>query len=169
MAKRTYENNSIRVFWDSTRCVHSGNCLRALPAVFDFDARPWVDVDGDDSDAIAAAIQRCPSGALDYERLDGGPPEPLPEVPVIIPRPNGPLFVRGRVSVQTIGGEIFDEAGRMTLCRCGASENQPFCDNSHRVIKFKDNPRIISPERQAAASPDETTGGDGGATKNVQE
>lgn len=168
MAKRTYENESIRVFWDSTRCIHSGNCLRGLPSVFDFDARPWVDVDGDNADAIAAAIQRCPSGALDYERLDGGPAESLPEVPVIIPRPNGPLFVRGRVRVQTIRGEVFDEAGRMTLCRCGASKNQPFCDNSHRDIRFKDNPHIISSERRSATNPDETIAGSGGTTEDAQ-
>lgn len=146
------------MFWDSTRCIHGGKCLRALPEVFDFDARPWVNLDGADADAIAEAIRLCPSGALDYERLDGGPREPLPEVPVIVPRANGPLLVRGRVRVQTAAGQIFDEAGRMALCRCGASKNQPFCDNSHRVIKFKDNPRVIAPERDAAASPAEVAG-----------
>jgi len=153
MAERTYENDSIRVKWNSTRCIHGGKCIRALPTVFDFEARPWVNIDGAAADAIAEAIRLCPSGALDYERLDGGPPETLPEVPVIIPRANGPLFVRGRVRVQTASGDLFDEAGRMALCRCGASKNQPFCDNSHREIRFKDNPRVISAERAGAETP----------------
>jgi uncharacterized Fe-S cluster protein YjdI/CDGSH-type Zn-finger protein len=157
VTKRTYENDSIRVFWNSTRCIHGGKCLRALPEVFDTSARPWIDVNAADADAVAGAIQLCPSGALSYERLDGSPAEAFPEVPVIVPRANGPLFVRGKVRVETSSGEVFDEAGRMTLCRCGASQNQPFCDNSHRTIKFKDNPRVISPGREAASSPVEIT------------
>jgi uncharacterized Fe-S cluster protein YjdI/CDGSH-type Zn-finger protein len=153
VTKRTYENDSIRVFWNSTRCIHGGKCIRALPEVFNTSARPWINLDAANVDRVVEAIQLCPSGALAYERLDGGPKEIFPEIPVIIPRANGPLFVRGRVSVETASGQVFEEAGRMTLCRCGASQNQPFCDNSHRTIKFKDNPRVISPERQEAATP----------------
>lgn len=153
MSKRTYENEVIRVIWDPTRCIHVGRCVRGLQAVFDPEKRPWVDVDNADADAIAATVERCPSGALAYERLDDGPAEELPEVPIIIPRTNGPLMVTGTVSVQTAGGEVFEQAGRMTLCRCGASKNQPFCDNSHREIRFRDNPRVVPAQRQTASNP----------------
>jgi uncharacterized Fe-S cluster protein YjdI/CDGSH-type Zn-finger protein len=155
VTERIYENDSIRVHWNSTRCIHVGKCLRALPDVFDTSARPWINVDAADVDPLARAIELCPSGALGYERLDGEPGEDLPEVPVIVPRINGPLFVRGKIRVETASGEVFDEAGRMTLCRCGASKNQPFCDNSHRIVKFRDNPRVISPEREHARNPDQ--------------
>ena len=46
MATRTYENEDLTVFWDSSRCIHTGICLRSLPGVFDLRSRPWVQVDG---------------------------------------------------------------------------------------------------------------------------
>jgi hypothetical protein len=33
--KRVYENDKIRVFWDSDKCFHAANCTRDLPEVFD--------------------------------------------------------------------------------------------------------------------------------------
>ena len=153
MVKRTYESDAIRVVWDSKRCIHVGRCLRGLPAVFDAGKRPWINASAAAADDIAAIVESCPSGALLYERLDGGPQEELPATPEIVPRANGPLMVRGVVRVQTAAGEVFTESGRMTLCRCGASANQPFCDNSHRSVRFRDNPRVISSQREEARNP----------------
>ena len=155
MTRRAYENTSIRVFWDSSRCIHSGKCIRNLSAVFDSGRAPWVDVDASDAQTIADTVELCPTGALEYERLDGGPQETVPEVPVIVPRVNGPLLVHGKVRVQTRQGDVFDEGGRMALCRCGASSNQPFCDNSHRETRFRDNPIVVEPARERAANPDD--------------
>ena len=73
MAKRTYENDSIRVLWDSSRCIHVGRCLKNAPDVFDTKASPWVNIDGADPDHIAWTVEQCPSGALRYERVDGTP------------------------------------------------------------------------------------------------
>jgi uncharacterized Fe-S cluster protein YjdI len=134
---RTYENDHIRVFWDATRCIHTAICLRQLPEVFDVGARPWIDLSGAEAEEIAATIRACPTGALRYEGLaiaDEQPDEPA----TIEIRPNGPLFVRGRVRLQRAGGETLAEEYRVALCRCGASENKPYCDNSHRLIGFRD-------------------------------
>jgi hypothetical protein len=44
---------------------------------------------------------------------------------------NGPMIVRGKILFKdTDGVEVFKE-GTMSLCRCGKSANQPFCDGSH--------------------------------------
>jgi CDGSH-type Zn-finger protein len=112
------------------------NCVRGLPQVFDPEARPWVRVDAADADAIAAAVETCPTGALHYRRLDGGPQEQAQEPPTVEPRPNGPLFVRGHVRIVDPGGEVVREDTRVALCRCGGSENKPFCDGTHRRIGF---------------------------------
>lgn len=134
---RTYEDARIRVLWDAGRCIHVGRCLRALPAVFDLQARPWVDLDGASAEEVAAAVRTCPTGALRYQGL-GGLSDEVPDEPVSVEvRPNGPLFVRGRVRITRPGGEVVTDEVRVALCRCGASQNKPFCDNSHRLIGFR--------------------------------
>ncbi|HVO49584.1 MAG TPA: CDGSH iron-sulfur domain-containing protein [Thermoanaerobaculia bacterium] len=54
-------------------------------------------------------------------------------------RNNGPLLVSGPVMLEDASGQSFGLAGRATiaLCRCGASENKPFCDGSHARTGFK--------------------------------
>jgi uncharacterized Fe-S cluster protein YjdI/CDGSH-type Zn-finger protein len=136
---RTYEAERIRVLWDASRCIHSANCLSALPEVFDTRRRPWVDVTAAGAEEIAAAVRTCPTGALRYEGV-GGFPNEVPESPTVVAvRPNGPLFVRGRVEVRDARGRVLAEEHRLALCRCGASGNKPFCDNSHRRIRFRDD------------------------------
>lgn len=134
---RSYESDRIRVLWDASRCIHVGRCLRALPSVFDTRARPWVDLRGAPAEEVAAAVLTCPTGALRYQGL-GDLPDEVPEEPVSVEvRPNGPLYVRGRVRVTRPGGEVVADELRLALCRCGASQNRPFCDNSHRLIGFR--------------------------------
>ncbi|GAV25354.1 divergent 4Fe-4S mono-cluster [Carboxydothermus islandicus] len=65
--KRVYKNEEIIVYWDSELCIHSGNCVRALPEVFKPRERPWVKIDAASAEEIARAIDLCPSGALKYE------------------------------------------------------------------------------------------------------
>lgn len=154
MAKRTYETSQIRVSWNSERCIHTGNCLNALPEVFDVQRRPWVDIAGAAAADIARAVERCPTGALRYERLDGEPGEQAPAQTTITPWPDGPLFVRGAVEIRDADGELFDEGSRLALCRCGYSRNHPFCDLSHRDADFRNAPRV---PRGEAASPSEVT------------
>jgi len=47
--------------------------------------------------------------------------------------PNGPLRISGSFVIKDAQGKDFDLAGRtaISLCRCGHSENKPFCDGSH--------------------------------------
>jgi uncharacterized Fe-S cluster protein YjdI len=133
---RLYTGEAIEVQWEPRLCIHIRNCVRGLPQVFDAEARPWVRVDAADADAIAAAVESCPTGALHYRRLDGGPPEQPQEPPTVEPRPNGPLFVRGHVRIVVADGEVVRDDTRVALCRCGGSENKPFCDGTHRRIGF---------------------------------
>jgi len=134
---REYARDEIRVLWFASRCIHSAACVRALPSVFDPNRRPWIDLSLGDADAIANAVVKCPTGALQYERLDGGPQEVTPESVQVNPVRNGPYLIRGRV-------EVFDPATREThsetrlaLCRCGQSKHMPYCDNTHRAIGFR--------------------------------
>jgi uncharacterized Fe-S cluster protein YjdI/CDGSH-type Zn-finger protein len=153
MVKRSYRTDEIVVHWNSELCIHTAICLNTLPGVFDVQARPWVTADAAGADEIAYAIERCPTGALTYERTDGAPGEEAPAETTIIPWPNGPLMVRGNVEIRDAKGKLFTAGPRFTLCRCGASKNQPFCDLSHRMIGFLNNPRVVSADRDTAESP----------------
>lgn len=137
--RRVYANAEIEVHWEPRLCIHTKSCVRLLPDVFDPDRRPWVDVDAGDTDpdAIAATVLTCPTGALHFRRLDAGAQEEAPEEATFAPQPDGPLFVRGHVRVVDADGKLIREDTRLALCRCGASENKPFCDGSHRRIGFR--------------------------------
>jgi uncharacterized Fe-S cluster protein YjdI len=133
---RTYTGEAIEVHWEPRFCIHVQNCVNNLPQVFKADARPWVVIDSADADAVAATVELCPTGALHYRRLDGGPQEEPAAETVVDPRPNGPLFVRGRLRIVGEDGEVIREDTRLALCRCGGSANKPFCDGTHRRIGF---------------------------------
>jgi len=153
MVKRSYRTDEIVVHWDSDLCIHSANCLKGLPAVFSVRARPWIAVEAATADEISATVEQCPSGALTYERTDGAPGEMTPADTTVVPWPNGPLMVRGNVEIRDADGELFTAGPRFTLCRCGASKNQPFCDLSHRQVGFLNNPHVASADRETAESP----------------
>jgi len=134
---REYRDGRIVVYWEPRYCIHTANCLNAEPGVFDAMRRPWIVLDGAEADDIARAVMTCPTGALSFERLDGGEQEPLPESTTITARPDGPLFVRGKVKIAEGNGGVVRESTRVALCRCGQSANKPFCDGTHRVVGFR--------------------------------
>ena len=62
-------------------------------------------------------------------------------------RPNGPLQVEGAIALTDANGKQWALAGKpaVFLCRCGASENRPFCDGAHKRIDFQSAPRPSTP------------------------
>ena len=132
-----YRDDRITVYWSPQYCIHTANCLTMQPGVFDAMRRPWIVLDEADADSIAEAVMTCPTGALTFERNDGGEQETPPEGTVVSPRPNGPLFLRGEIKVLDLRGEVVREATRVALCRCGGSDNKPFCDGTHRRNGFR--------------------------------
>ena len=133
---REYSTDEIVVEWEPTLCYHSHNCVRALPRVFDPERRPWVDIEAASADEIEAAVARCPSGALRTRRV--GVPEPKREQPLEVrASAQGPLLVRGGVRVLDAEGNVLYEGEKAALCRCGGSQNKPFCDGTHKTNGFE--------------------------------
>jgi CDGSH-type Zn-finger protein len=54
-------------------------------------------------------------------------------------RPNGPFRVEGPIKLINTDGNPIDLTGKpaVSLCRCGASTNKPFCDGTHSKIGFQ--------------------------------
>ena len=134
--RKTYAAPGITVSYDPAICIHAARCVRGLPAVFDPKARPWIRPGEAAPDAVAEVIRRCPTGALLYE-LSGGPGEEADAEVTVTPAKDGPLFVRGRVELTDPRGGAVDVGPRFALCRCGGSENKPFCDGTHKKIGFE--------------------------------
>ena len=62
----------------------------------------------------------------------------MDEPTIIVVNPNGPLRLSGNFVIRDAQGKDFDLSGRtaISLCRCGGSQNKPFCDGSHRTNGF---------------------------------
>lgn len=118
--------------FDSARCIHSRRCVLGAPTVFLANVKgPWLHPETVPVERCVAIAHGCPSGAITYQRHDGGPPETAPEVNELTIRENGPYAVHAQIELAG-HGSLF----RATLCRCGQSARKPFCDNSHRAAGF---------------------------------
>jgi CDGSH-type Zn-finger protein/uncharacterized Fe-S cluster protein YjdI len=136
MARKAYRSEKTSVSFDLQRCIHARECVRGLPEVFNTEKRPWIQPDRAEPDAITTVVLRCPSGALQFEREDGVRETP-PEENVIAIAENGPLYARGGIEIKSPEGDTPFRETRVALCRCGASQNKPFCDNTHKEIGFR--------------------------------
>lgn len=61
---QVYETPDITVTFEPDVCIHSGVCVRGLPAVFDVSRARWVAPEAAPAERVAAQVERCPSGAL---------------------------------------------------------------------------------------------------------
>ena len=138
MTRKAYRSEKIAVSFDIERCMHCAECVRGLPEVFDTKKRPWIQPGKSHPDRVAEVVMRCPTGALQFERRDGGAEEPVPDENVVAVAVNGPLYVRGDIEIRDPTGATFLEDTRVALCRCGESTNKPFCDNNHKQANFRD-------------------------------
>ena len=134
----TYEGDGIAVYDDRRRCAHAGACTDGLPEAFKLRVEPWIDARAAPAAAVAATVDRCPSGALAHAAAPGAEPAEEPMDPSIGAVRNGPYRLRGGVQVVAADGTPYERRNRQTLCRCGQSKNKPFCDGSHWYAGFKD-------------------------------
>jgi len=122
--------------------------LCAFARFCDPNGQVWAQVERTDDPAIRETFVRqvnaCPSGRLvAWDKSTGRAIED--ELPISIglvedpeQQSSGPLWLRGGIPVVSVDGFQYEVRNRVTLCRCGASNNKPFCDGTHASIKFKD-------------------------------
>jgi CDGSH-type Zn-finger protein/truncated hemoglobin YjbI/ferredoxin len=128
-------------------CAHSGFCTDRLPSVFRADQEPFVAPAGGRVDEILRAARDCPSGALsattDGEDPVGSSDQQRPYA-IEVSR-DGPYRVSGGVTLLDGDGnfEARNEGASLehySLCRCGKSQNKPFCSGMHWYSDFHDPP-----------------------------
>jgi len=64
--KKEYTNGEVTIVWQSGKCIHSGNCVRNNPDVFQPKEQPWIKINASSTEKIIEAVQKCPSGALTF-------------------------------------------------------------------------------------------------------
>lgn len=134
---REYSNGEVTIVWEAQKCIHSGVCVRGLPKVFKPKARPWITIEAATTDNLVNTVKKCPSGALSYymngeDNLESQSMETKVEV-----LENGPLLVYGTLSVTHKDGRQETKNRTTAFCRCGASQNKPYCDGAHTSENFK--------------------------------
>jgi CDGSH-type Zn-finger protein/truncated hemoglobin YjbI/ferredoxin len=143
----TYPGAQLTVFDNRGICQHSGFCTSRLPTVFRTDAEPFVAPNGGRMDEVIRAVRDCPSGALSLE-FDGVEARGLAEwhglrEQAIEVSLDGPYRVTGGIPLaDAAGGEVSRASGssgeHYALCRCGHSQNKPFCSGMHWYVQFRD-------------------------------
>jgi CDGSH-type Zn-finger protein/uncharacterized Fe-S cluster protein YjdI len=146
----TVRGAKITIIFDGKKCIHSRQCVTGAPQTFLANVKgSWIHPDETPVEALVEVAHRCPSGAICYERHDGGPQEQAPAVNLATLRENGPIAFHGALMLN--GAPI---GFRATLCRCGASNNKPFCDGSHHEIGFTASGEPASRKTDALAARD---------------
>ncbi|HTY94926.1 MAG TPA: CDGSH iron-sulfur domain-containing protein [Steroidobacteraceae bacterium] len=127
------------IHFDAGRCIHSRSCVLSHPDVFVPNVEgAWIHPDAQPVEELMHLAKSCPSGAIRVMRnapstgaaADSDAP---PVVNTVRVRENGPLAVEAQLRIRGVA----QASPRATLCRCGASQNKPFCDGSHAAAGFQ--------------------------------
>jgi CDGSH-type Zn-finger protein len=114
-------------------CVHARFCMRA-GGIWNLTGQSDIP---EKRDTAIEEASNCPSGRLVIRDLRSGElVEPVLEKSIVVIEypakgEHGPLWVRGGIPVVSADGKPYTVRNRVTLCRCGRSNNKPFCDGSH--------------------------------------
>jgi len=133
---KEYKNGDLTVLWEPKKCIHAAICVETLPNVYDPDRKPWIMPKNASIQELKDQIDKCPSGALTYQQENQEINENnIMETKVDVME-NGPLLVQGTLHIKNSKGEVEIKNKTTAFCRCGASENKPYCDGVHKKINF---------------------------------
>jgi CDGSH-type Zn-finger protein/truncated hemoglobin YjbI/ferredoxin len=142
-----YHGIGVEIADNRGTCAHSGFCTDRIPSVFRADQEPFVAPAGGRVDEILRAAHDCPSGALSAVADDADPmgASDTERPGAIEVSKDGPYRVTG--SIQLLDHDGADEPRNQgastehySLCRCGKSQNKPFCSGMHWYADFHDPP-----------------------------
>jgi CDGSH-type Zn-finger protein/truncated hemoglobin YjbI/ferredoxin len=140
-----YRGLGVTVADNRGTCAHSGFCTDRVPSAFRTDSEPFVAPAGGRVDEILRAARDCPSGALSATSDESDPVgrSDSPRELAITVSQDGPYRVTGSIAVLDRDGRPEPRnAGasleHYSLCRCGKSQNKPFCSGMHWYADFHD-------------------------------
>lgn len=140
-----YRGQQIEILDNRGICAHSGFCTDRLSTVFHLGKEPFITPSGGRLDEIMQSVRACPSGALSYA-IDGiearNQVDPSRPASIEVSK-DGPYRITGSVRLVDENGHDVPRAEgssreHYSLCRCGQSQNKPFCSGMHWYVKFAD-------------------------------
>jgi CDGSH-type Zn-finger protein/truncated hemoglobin YjbI len=147
----TYVGEQVTIHDNRGLCAHSGFCTDRLATAFRRGTEPFVAPSGGRMDEIIRAVRACPSGALSFS-LGGSDDRAAPEArdqvdqdrdPAIEVSRDGPYRITGSIPLHDADGTPVPRnqgasLEHYSLCRCGHSQNKPFCSGMHWYVAFHD-------------------------------
>jgi len=134
---KEYSNEGFTVIWKPKMCIHAAECVKRLPNVYNPNAKPWITIENTTSEELISQIDACPSGALTYKSNSIENQIEMEETTKIDVLENGPLLVHGTMEVTNCNGKKEVKEKTTAFCRCGVSQNKPYCDGAHKKAEFK--------------------------------
>jgi CDGSH-type Zn-finger protein/truncated hemoglobin YjbI len=154
----TYPGVQVTIFDNRGICQHSGLCTDRAPTAFRTSTEPFVAPSGARLDELVRAVRDCPSGALSlaFDSTDGSVEDRAltdwhaTRERAIEVTQDGPYRVTGGIDLTDAdGGDVPRAEGssreHYALCRCGHSQNKPFCSGMHWYVDFRDPARPADP------------------------
>ena len=134
MTEEIVTGRDVTIRFDARRCIHSRTCVLSHPEVYVPNVKgDWLHPDAASAEVVMHTALACPSGAIRVAHNDGSATSDTPPVVnTVRVRENGPLAVEAELQ---INGQP-QATPRVTLCRCGQSQNKPFCDGAHSAAGF---------------------------------
>ena len=135
---KKYTNGEITVFWKPAKCIHATTCYRELIEVFNPRKRPWVNMDGAPTEEIIRVVRLCPTQALSFQYnkdIDAEKPREESKAEARVME-DGPVIITGNFVIYDTDGKEIDHKKMTSLCRCGNSNDLPYCDGMHRKTGF---------------------------------
>jgi CDGSH-type Zn-finger protein len=147
VADRAAYRDRAKIFDGPSLALLDVESLCAFARFCDPNGQVWSQVAGTADSEVRATfirqVQNCPSGRLVVWDKNTGTalePESAPSIGLIedpAEACSGPIWLRGGIALIAADGEEYEARDRVTLCRCGESNNKPFCDGTHAAIKFR--------------------------------
>ena len=128
---KKYSNDEMTIVWQPGKCIHSGICTKTLPNVYKPKEKPWITIENASTAELIDQVKKCPSGALSYFMNGEENKEAISMETKVEVMENGPLLVYGTLQVTDAQGNSETKNKTTAFCRCGLSNNKPYCDGSH--------------------------------------
>ena len=138
--QKKYTNGEVTIVWKPNACIHSKICWTlptGLPEVFNPKERPWIKPEASTTEKLVEHVQKCPSGALSfyYNNQEQKDTSTTTNTTIEVLK-GGPLLVYGNIIVKDKEGNEERKSKVTAFCRCGQSQNKPYCDGSHVKEQF---------------------------------